>query len=84
MNELQHPLNNIFTFTISGTVVVTARQTLTRVNGVSSFPVDKLLDPEPINLPRYTVLAADSESTTITVRNEVDQIGRASCRERVC
>ena len=73
MNELQHPLNNIFTFTISGTVVVTARQTLTRVNGVSSFPVDKLLDPEPINLPRYTVLAADSESTTITVRNEVDR-----------
>jgi hypothetical protein len=73
MNELQHPLNNIFTFTISGTVVVTARQTLARVNGISSFPVDKLLDPEPINLPRYTVLAADSESTTITVRNEVDR-----------
>ena len=73
MNELQHPLNNIFTFTISGTVIVTARQTLARVNGISSFPVDKLLDPEPINLPRYTVLAADSESTTITVRNEVDR-----------
>ena len=73
INELQHPLNNIFTFTISGTVVVTARQTVARVNGVSSFPVDKLLDPEPINLPRYTVLAADSESTTITVRNEVDR-----------
>ena len=75
INELQHPLNNIFTFTISGTVVVTARQPLARVNGASSFPVDKLLDPEPINLPCYTVLAADSESTTITVRNEV---GRAS------
>ena len=76
MNELQHPLNNIFTFTISGTVVVTARQTLARVNGISlthPFPVDKLLDPEPIILPRYTVLAADSESTTITVRNEVDR-----------
>ena len=76
MNELQHPLINIFTFTISGTVVVTARQTLARVNGLSSsysFPVDKLSDPEPIILPRYTVLAADSESTTITVRNEVDR-----------
>jgi hypothetical protein len=73
MNELQHPLNNIFTFTISGTVVVTARQSLARVNGVSSFSVDKLLDPEPISLPRYTVLAADSETTTITVRNEVDR-----------
>ena len=76
MNELQHPLSNIFTFTISGTVVVTARQTLARVNAVSSthsFPVDKLLDSEPIILPRYTVLAADSESTTITVRNEVDR-----------
>ena len=73
MNELQHPLNNIFTFTISGTVVITARQTLARVNGISSLPVDKLSDPEPINLPRYTVLAADSESTTITVRNEVDR-----------
>jgi hypothetical protein len=76
MNELQHPLNNIFTFTISGTVVVKARQTLARVNGTSlthPFPVDKLLDPEPIILPRYTVLAADSESTTITVRNEVDR-----------
>ena len=73
INELQHPLNNTFTFTISGTVVVTARQTLARVNGLSSFSVDKLLDPEPINLPRFTVLAADSESTTITVRNEVDR-----------
>jgi len=76
MNELQHPLNNIFTFTISGTVVVTARQTLARVNGLSSshsFPVDKPLDPEPITLPRYTVLAADSESTTISARNEVDR-----------
>ena len=73
MNELQHPLNNIFTFTISGTIVVTAKQTLARVNGVSSFSVDKLLDPEPINLPRYTVPASDSESTTITVRNEVDR-----------
>ena len=73
INELQHPLNNIFTFTISGTVVVKARETLSRVNGISPLPVDKLLDPEPINLPRYTVLAADSESTTITVRNEVDR-----------
>ncbi|KAF8798142.1 hypothetical protein BYT27DRAFT_7228728 [Phlegmacium glaucopus] len=76
MNELQHPLNNIFTFTISGTVVVTARQTLARVNSLGSshpFPVDKPLDLELITLPRYTVLAADSESTTITVRNEVDR-----------
>ena len=76
MNDLQHPLNDVFTFTISGTVVVTARQTFASVNGVSSthpFPVDKLLDPEPIILPRFTVLAADSESTTITVRNEVDR-----------
>ena len=72
MNELQHPLNNTFTFTISGTVVVTARQTPVRVNGLNSS-MDKLLDPEPIVLPRYTVLAADMESTTVAVRNEVDR-----------
>lgn len=73
MNELQHPLNNIFTFTISGTVVITARQIIARVNGHSSSYPDKPLDLGPIVLPRFTVLAADSESTTITVRNEVDR-----------
>ncbi|KAF8163441.1 hypothetical protein B0H34DRAFT_856929 [Crassisporium funariophilum] len=70
MNDLQPPTNNIFTFKISGTVLVTARPSLGRLN--SSSTGDKPADPEAIVLPHYTVLAAHSESTSIIVRNEVD------------
>jgi len=74
MNELQPLVKNMFSFSISGTVLVTARTTLARINGGSSTEsaIDKTADPEPIVLPRFTVLAADSESTHIVINNEVE------------
>ena len=74
MNELQPLVKNVFSFSISGTVLVTARTTLARINGGSSNgSVNvKAADPEPIVLPRFTVLAGDSESTHIVIHNEVE------------
>ncbi|KAL0577806.1 60S acidic ribosomal protein P1 [Marasmius crinis-equi] len=85
MNELLPPAKNEFTFTIRGTVLVVPRTRYNpRVNGSSkrqgsgaesdettsaSGPDDR--DLLPVTLPRFTVLAADKESTTIVVRNEV-------------
>ncbi|KAF8965198.1 hypothetical protein BDZ97DRAFT_1904098 [Flammula alnicola] len=57
MNELQPPIKNAFTFSIAGTVLVTARATLARINGLNasnSSSSDKPSDPEPIVLPRFT------------------------------
>ncbi|KAF5380805.1 hypothetical protein D9615_004119 [Tricholomella constricta] len=80
MNEIIAPAKTVFTFTIAGTILVVARPTMSRSNpyiseasspnhsgGENDDP-----DPEPIVLPRFTVLAADSESTSTIIRNEVD------------
>jgi hypothetical protein len=71
INELLPPAKNIFTFGISGTILVTPRS---RLNSRSSSTAqsDTELDPEPIALPRFIVLAADAETTTIVIRNEVE------------
>lgn len=81
MNEIILPAKNVFTFSISGTIIITARSTLPRPNGQSSnsSPAhsgaeNEDTDPEPIVLPRFTVLAADSESTSITVHNEIEGV----------
>lgn len=78
INEIIAPGKNTFTFTISGTIVVVARPILSRVNHASNASSDQSepetdgLDPEPIVLPRFTVLAADSEATSTIIRNEVE------------
>ncbi|KAG5645081.1 hypothetical protein DXG03_007172 [Asterophora parasitica] len=72
MNELITPAKNVLTFTISGTILVIARPTMSRSNPSNhSGGEDDGPDPEPIVLPRFTVLAADSESTSTIIRNEV-------------
>ncbi|KAG6851297.1 hypothetical protein H0H93_011733 [Arthromyces matolae] len=78
MNELITPAKNIFNFTISGTVLVIARSTLLSTSNSSSpthsedeYNNNLDHDPKPIVLPRFTVLAADSEATNTIVRNEV-------------
>lgn len=78
MNELLSPSRNNFTFSISGTILVTPRPTI-RSNGRSPSSPNHSpegsgneADPEPIVLPRFTVLAADTESTSILVRNGVE------------
>ncbi|KAF8892442.1 hypothetical protein BD779DRAFT_1509107 [Infundibulicybe gibba] len=74
MNEILP--KNIFTFTITGTILVTPRPTLTRSQDYDfqnqSGTHNDDPQPDPIVLPRFTILAADSESTSILVRNEVE------------
>ncbi|TFK76350.1 hypothetical protein BDN72DRAFT_885116 [Pluteus cervinus] len=66
MNELLPPAQNVFTFTICGTVLVMPRSSTSKPNGTI---VGETLDG--ISLPRFTVLAADDEYTTMIVRNEL-------------
>ncbi|KAG6899414.1 hypothetical protein C0993_010451 [Termitomyces sp. T159_Od127] len=75
IDELIAPANNVFTFTISGTILVVARPTLSSISNLSG-PANPGAeyddpDPEPIVLPRFTVLAADSETTHVIVQNEI-------------
>ncbi|KAF8636609.1 hypothetical protein AX17_003419 [Amanita inopinata Kibby_2008] len=82
MNELLPPVQNVFSFTISGTILLTPRMSLARANKqISSWSkiaiaqadsLDGDIGSEPILLPRFTVLAADAESTSTVVRNEVE------------
>ncbi|KII88137.1 hypothetical protein PLICRDRAFT_91911 [Plicaturopsis crispa FD-325 SS-3] len=65
MNDLLPPSKNSFTFTISGTILVTPR-----ARGRTSD--HDAPDTEPLVLPRFTVLAARDESTSVLVRNDVD------------
>ncbi|KAG6898286.1 hypothetical protein C0992_000731 [Termitomyces sp. T32_za158] len=68
IDELIAPVNNVFTFTISGTILVVARPTLSSI----SYSGAEYDSPEPIVLPRFTVLAADSETTHVNVHNEIE------------
>jgi hypothetical protein len=73
MNDIIAPAKNIFTISIYGTILVTPRPSLASVNIQSSGREHHMdVDPDPFVLPRFTVLAADSESTSITIRNEID------------
>ncbi|KAF5373717.1 hypothetical protein D9758_000879 [Tetrapyrgos nigripes] len=97
MNELLPPQNKPFTFTISGTILVTPRPSLPRINGSSpsnsrsaTLPASEESETDradsggllpdsdqnlPITPPRFTVLAADSETTSIIIRNDIDDVG---------
>lgn len=73
MNDLLPPAKNIFTFNISGTVLVTPRPRSYSSGSSTSSPIsDGETDPEPISLPKFTVFTADSESTSTMIRNEVE------------
>ena len=71
INDLLPPAKNVFTFTISGTILLTPRS---RLNSQNSSPVhsDNESDLEPLVLPRFTVLAADTETITTVIRSEVE------------
>ena len=74
MNDLLPPVQNIFTFTVSGTIILTPRMTLARASRLAQADLEDSTESEPIALPRFTVLAADAESTSIVVRNEVESM----------
>ncbi|KIL69846.1 hypothetical protein M378DRAFT_69096 [Amanita muscaria Koide BX008] len=77
MNELLPPVQNVFTFTLSGTILLTPRMTIARVNrqgfgmNAHSEP-DEGAESEPMVLPRFTILAADAEVTSTSVRSDVE------------
>ncbi|KAG6334739.1 hypothetical protein ID866_4357 [Astraeus odoratus] len=72
MNDLIPPAKNVFTFAISGTILVIPKTRSVLANG-HTFRFNSGLEneagPIPIVLPRFTVLAADSESTSTIIRN---------------
>jgi len=69
MNDLQPSVKNSFDFRISGSILVAPRSSSSHGNEASSSKTDS---PELITLPRFTVLAADNEDTSLTVRNECE------------
>lgn len=74
MNDLLPPAKNQFTFTISGTILLTPKNPLSRMGGTqssSSSPTESIAEGL-VMLPKFTVLAADSETATTTVRNEME------------
>ncbi|KAF9261403.1 hypothetical protein L218DRAFT_930902 [Marasmius fiardii PR-910] len=86
MNDLVLPAKNELTFSIKGTVIVVPRSRYPpRVNGSakhghgSGAESDETTSASggddreivPVTLPRFTVLAAHHESTTIVVRNDI-------------
>ncbi|KAH0830735.1 hypothetical protein J3R83DRAFT_2214 [Lanmaoa asiatica] len=67
MNDITPPSKNVFTFSITGTVLVLSRHRPHITNGHGSGSNS---DINPIVLPRFCVLAADSETVSTIIRNE--------------
>jgi len=67
MNDITPPSKNVFTFSITGTVLILPRHRPHIKNGHGS---DSDSDVNPIVLPRFCVLAADSETVSTIIRNE--------------
>ncbi|KAF9454624.1 hypothetical protein P691DRAFT_692348 [Macrolepiota fuliginosa MF-IS2] len=74
MNDILPPNKTPFTFTITGTILITPRATLSRVDGTHDIhpPLDYVETTDPVSLPHFTILAADAEATKIVVWNEAD------------
>ncbi|KAG1761685.1 hypothetical protein EDD22DRAFT_895111 [Suillus occidentalis] len=70
MNDILPPSKNVFTFNITGTILVISRPRA--FNGGSNPSPDGELDPIPIVLPRFSVLAADAETIATIIRNECE------------
>lgn len=67
MNDIVPPSKNVFTFSITGTVLILSRHHPRVTNRHES---DSDSDINPIVLPRVCVLAADSETVSTIIRNE--------------
>jgi len=74
MNDILPPNKTPLVFSIHGTILVTPKSIVSRVNdndGSSSLP-DYSETTEPISLPHFTVLAADAETAKIEVKNAIE------------
>ena len=74
MNDILPPNKTPFTFSIHGTILVTPKSIISRVNDNDgrSSPQDYSETTEPISLPHFTVLAADAETAKIEVKNAIE------------
>ncbi|CAL1705672.1 unnamed protein product [Somion occarium] len=81
MNELGPPSKNVFTFTISGTVVVSPRKVslflLNHSRVASPTPSasssgDQSDDAEPVLLPQFRVLYSELETTAIVLQSNLE------------
>ena len=68
VNDLTPPSKNVLTFSITGTVLILPRHRphTTNEHGLDSSDIN------PIVLPRFCVLAADSETVSTIIRNETE------------
>ncbi|KAG2344299.1 hypothetical protein BDR05DRAFT_999435 [Suillus weaverae] len=86
MNDILPPSKNVFTFNITGTILVISR--LRVFNGGSNSSSDGEPDPILIVLPRFSVLAADAETiacetATVEVYNISGNLRDAQTRRTV-
>ncbi|KIP07813.1 hypothetical protein PHLGIDRAFT_406713 [Phlebiopsis gigantea 11061_1 CR5-6] len=77
MNELVPPQKSSFTFSITGSVLVTPPRKPFQLSSHRSTPAysgsDSDSEVEPVILPQFRVLFAEKETVTTTVRNELDE-----------
>ncbi|KAG2157513.1 hypothetical protein DEU56DRAFT_23610 [Suillus clintonianus] len=73
MNDILPPSKNVFTFNITGTILIISRPRAFNghPSGSNASP-DGEADPIPIVLPRFSVLAADAETIATIIRNECE------------
>ena len=71
INDFLPPNKSVFTFSIKGIVLVTSRTPEGDESPHTSDPDDKLRGLL-ISLPRFRILAADTEQIETTVRNNID------------
>lgn len=75
INDLLHPNKNVFTFSIKGIVLVTPRTPSSPAEADESPHTSDADDKSRgllVSLPRFRILAADTEQIETTVRNNVD------------
>ncbi|KZT69808.1 hypothetical protein DAEQUDRAFT_241238 [Daedalea quercina L-15889] len=75
MNELSPPPKNVFTFSVSGTVLICPRRSLMAPDSRRSSPASSEDDhnDEPISLPVFRIFSTDQETTSTIIRNEAHQ-----------
>lgn len=77
MNELMPPQKSAFTFSVTGTVLVTPPRKPFRLSSHPSSAdysgSDSDSDSEPVILPQFRVLFAEKETVATIVRNELDE-----------
>ncbi|KAH9928157.1 uncharacterized protein B0H18DRAFT_1084589 [Fomitopsis serialis] len=75
MNELSPPPKNIFTFSVSGTILICPRRSPTTPDSRRSSPAssEDEHNDDPISLPIFRIFYTDQETTSTIVRNEARQ-----------